>query len=111
MNEHNGVKAAGDGPVLRAAALEVGYNARLVISGLDLGVGRGEITALVGPNGSGKSTLLKTIARLLKPHGGAVYLNGAAITRLPTAQVARELAILPQGPVAPAGLTVGELVE
>ncbi len=72
---------------------------------------RGQVTALVGPNGSGKSTLLKTMARLLRPSGGVVLLDGAAIARLPTAQVARALAVLPQGPVAPAGLTVRELVE
>src|SRR5438270_5508312 len=30
---------------------------------------------------------------------------------MPTAEVAREIAILPQGPVAPAGITVAELVE
>jgi iron complex transport system ATP-binding protein len=98
-------------PVLRAGQLQVGYRERVVIAGLDLAIYRGGITALVGPNGSGKSTLLKTLARLLVPSAGAVYLNGAAIRGLPTAAVAREVAILPQGPVAPAGLTVGELVE
>jgi iron complex transport system ATP-binding protein len=98
-------------PVLRAGQLQVGYRERVVIAGLDLAIYRGGITALVGPNGSGKSTLLNTLARLLVPSAGAVYLNGAAIRGLPTAAVAREVAILPQGPVAPAGLTVGELVE
>jgi iron complex transport system ATP-binding protein len=78
---------------------------------LSLLVKHKEITALVGPNGSGKSTLLKTLARLLKPSAGAVYLDGKIITKMPTAEVAREIAILPQGPVAPAGLTVSELVE
>jgi iron complex transport system ATP-binding protein len=98
-------------PVLRAGQLQVGYRERVVIAGLDLAIYRGGITALVGPNGSGKSTLLKTLARLLVPSAGAVYLNGAAIRGLPTAAVAREVAILPQGPVAPPGLTEGELVE
>ena len=90
---------------------QVGYGERIVVEGLSLEHMKGGITALVGPNGSGKSTLLKTLARLLKPSAGAVYLNGKAISRMPTAEVAREIAILPQGPVAPAGLTVGELVE
>ncbi|MGI8588507.1 MAG: ABC transporter ATP-binding protein [Chloroflexia bacterium] len=96
---------------LRAEALDVRYGERQVIADLALTITHGGITALVGPNGSGKSTLLKTLARLLKPSAGAVYLDGAAISRLPSAVVAREIAILPQGPVAPAGLTVGELVE
>jgi iron complex transport system ATP-binding protein len=100
-----------DGKALQGDDLQVRYGERIVIEGLSLTITHGEITALVGPNGSGKSTLLKALARLLKPSSGTVYLDGAAISRLPTAQVARQLAILPQSPVAPAGLTVSELVE
>lgn len=101
----------GNHPALSAADLRVGYGDHAVIDGLALEIATGTITALVGPNGSGKSTLLKTLARLLKPSGGAVYLDGKAISSMPTAAIARDLAILPQGPSAPAGLTVRELVE
>jgi iron complex transport system ATP-binding protein len=55
--------------------------------------------------------LLKTLARLIAPRVGTVYLDGRAIARLSTREVARHLAILPQGPSAPEELTVGELVE
>jgi iron complex transport system ATP-binding protein len=103
--------AAPENHILRAETLRVGYGERVVLAGLEIAIGGGGITALVGPNGSGKSTLLKTLARLLQPSAGAVYLDGLAIRRLPSPEVARRLAILPQGPVAPAGLTVGELVE
>jgi iron complex transport system ATP-binding protein len=96
---------------LAADAVTAGYQQRAILHGLDLTVRRGEIVALVGPNGSGKSTLLKTLARLLRPAGGAVYLDGRSIARLSTAEVARRLAVLPQGPVTPPGLTVFELVE
>ncbi|MFL5733147.1 MAG: ABC transporter ATP-binding protein, partial [Chloroflexia bacterium] len=92
-------------------SLQVGYGERVVLDGLSLRVTQGEITALVGPNGSGKSTLLKTLGRLLKPKVGSVLLDGESIARMPTAEVARKVAVLPQGPVAPAGLTVAELVE
>ena len=102
-------KASDD--ALRGEDLKVGYGERIVIEGLSLSVARGEITALVGPNGSGKSTLLKAMGRLLKISAGAVYLDGASIARLPTAAVARQVAVLPQGPVAPSGITVAELVE
>jgi iron complex transport system ATP-binding protein len=110
-DQHAGPSRNGHGPVLSAEALRIGYGEHIVVPDLSLQIERGGITALVGPNGSGKSTLLKTLARLLKPSGGAVYLDGKSITRMPTTQVAREIAILPQGPTAPAGLTVGELVE
>ncbi len=96
---------------LRAAEVRVGYGERAVLDGLELDIAPGTVTAVVGPNGSGKSTLLKTLARLLRPDAGAVFLDGAEIASLPTAAVARRLAVLPQGPTAPGGLTVGELVE
>lgn len=96
---------------LSAQELQVGYLERTVIDRLSLDIKQGEITALVGPNGSGKSTLLKTLARLLKPSQGRVLLDGKAIHKLSTTEVAQQLAILPQGPSAPHGLTVSELVE
>lgn len=100
-----------NGHTLAAQTLSVGYHERQVINELSLCIEEGKITALVGPNGSGKSTLLKALARLLKPSGGAVLLDGKAITSLSSTQVAQQLAILPQGPSAPHGLTVAELVE
>jgi ABC-type cobalamin/Fe3+-siderophores transport system ATPase subunit len=47
----------------------------------------GKVTAIVGSNGSGKSTLLRTMARLLKPTAGTVYLNGHDIAKLSTKEV------------------------
>jgi ABC-type cobalamin/Fe3+-siderophores transport system ATPase subunit len=47
----------------------------------------GKVTAIVGSNGSGKSTFLRTMARLLKPTAGTVYLNGHDITKLSTKEV------------------------
>ena len=47
----------------------------------------------------------------MKPRGGSVLLEGKAIAKLPTKEVARELAILPQSPSAPEGLTVHQLVK
>ncbi|HEX5503760.1 MAG TPA: ABC transporter ATP-binding protein [Thermomicrobiales bacterium] len=99
------------GSALEGAALSAGYGSRLVLEQLSLGIERGGVTALVGPNGSGKSTVLKALARLLHPRHGAVYLDGRDISRLPTREVARRLAMLPQAPSAPEELTVAELVE
>lgn len=57
-----------------------------------------------------KLTLLRGLARLLKPNSGTVYLDGTSIFNLSTKEVAQQLGILPQGPVAPEGLTVRDLV-
>lgn len=91
--------------------LSLGYGETVIIDRLDVAIPKGEITVLIGSNGCGKSTLLRSLARLMKPRGGSVLLEGKAIAKLPTKEVARELAILPQSPSAPEGLTVHQLVK
>jgi len=97
---------------LEARELDAGYpaTAGLVLHRLNLAVAPGEVIALVGPNGSGKSTLLRALGRVLRPRGGAVLLDGRAMTEWPTREVARRLALLPQGPTLANDTTVEELV-
>ncbi|MFE6778616.1 ABC transporter ATP-binding protein [Streptomyces sp. NPDC057702] len=95
---------------LEALEISAGYGTTPVVRGLSLAIEPGRITALVGPNACGKSTLLKSIARLLPLAAGSVLLAGRDIHALPTREVARRLGILPQSPVAPEGITVGDLV-
>lgn len=90
--------------------LSLSYENSHIIHNLSLTIPHGQITTLVGPNGCGKSTLLRGISRLLKPRAGHVILSGQDIWKLPTKELAKQLGILPQGPVAPEGLTVHELV-
>ncbi|WP_168704384.1 ABC transporter ATP-binding protein [Gordonia paraffinivorans] len=95
---------------LRGVGLTVGYDQRVVIDDLDIEIPDGEVTTIIGSNGCGKSTLLRCLARLLPPRAGTVYLDGEDITQIRPRQVARTLAILPQNPIAPEGLTVADLV-
>ena len=85
---------------LAVEGLCVGYGAIPILQDVNLRVEPGQITALVGPNGCGKSTLLKTFARILKPQAGQVTLNGKPITDYSSREVAKQLALLPQGPGA-----------
>jgi iron complex transport system ATP-binding protein len=96
---------------LRTQDLSLAYDQAVVVESLSLEVPEGKFNALIGANGSGKSTVLKAMARVMKPRGGAAYLDGKAIHTQPTRQVAQQLAILPQSPQAPDGLTVRELVS
>jgi iron complex transport system ATP-binding protein len=82
-----------------------------VVSDLTLEVPAGRMTAVVGPNGSGKSTLLRGMRRLLTPQSGRVLLDGRDIHQLPARELARQLGVLPQGPVTPEGITAAELVS
>ena len=96
---------------LHAEKLSLGYPHAAIIEGLSLRIPSGQVTAIVGPNGCGKSTLLAGLSRLHKPSAGAVLLNGKAIGSVPSKQVARQLALLPQDATAPDGLTVSELIR
>ena len=95
---------------LRATDLQLAYDGAPVVDGLSLEIPEGQVTVICGPNACGKSTLLRALARLLKPRRGAVHLDGEAIARMPTRQVAVRLGLLPQAPSAPEGLTVEDLV-
>jgi iron complex transport system ATP-binding protein len=99
-------------PILSADHITLAYKRGVeVVHDLAFDVPQGEIVTLVGPNGSGKSTILRTLARLMKPEHGAVYLDGKALHRQSTRKVAQTLAILPQNPAAPEDLTVRDLVS
>ena len=97
--------------VLETNSLTLSYGDSTIIDQLDLKIPTGEITVFIGANGCGKSTLLRSLARLLKPQSGHVLLEGDVVASLSTKEVAKRLAILPQGPIAPEGLTVLQLVK
>ncbi|MEG1528291.1 MAG: ABC transporter ATP-binding protein [Clostridia bacterium] len=90
--------------------LKIGYQDTIIVPKLDITLEKGKITSIIGPNGCGKSTVLKAISRLLKPKSGTVLINDTDMKTMPTKEIAKLLAILPQTPVAPSGLTCEELV-
>ncbi|HEX8048222.1 ABC transporter ATP-binding protein [Rhizobium sp.] len=103
-----------DGAVATPLSVEgvsAGYGKQLILDGISLSIPEATMTMLVGPNGSGKSTLLSVMARLLKPMGGTINLDGKVLHAMPTREVARRLGLLPQSPLLPEGLTVYDLVS
>ncbi|MCD2182943.1 ABC transporter ATP-binding protein [Rhizobium sp. GN54] len=96
---------------LKTEALTLGYGERIVIRDLSLVFSEGRMTTILGPNGCGKSTLLRALARLVRPQKGSVTLGGEDIFATDTRALARRLAILPQAPRAPEGITVADLVR
>ncbi len=64
---------------LEARALGCVRGGRAVFQALDFALDAGGALLLHGPNGTGKSSLLRILAGLLRPAGGHVLWNGAAI--------------------------------
>lgn len=98
-------------PALEAVDLSVGYDQKVIIPSMKVAIPKNKITTIIGPNGCGKSTLLKSLARVIPHQSGTIFINGKNMADLPTIEIARQMALLPQGPQAPAGLKVSDLVS
>ncbi len=85
------------------------YNGTPVLSGVDLVVEPGEWVVVVGPNGAGKTTLLRALAGVI-PAGGEITLGDTALADLRRREIAARVAVVPQTPVVPEGVTVFDYV-
>jgi ABC-type branched-subunit amino acid transport system ATPase component len=74
--------------VIRVEQLEISYGPRVVVDGVDLRVGAGEIVGLIGANGAGKSTLMNGIGGFVRSRGG-IEILGRNVGRLSAAKRAR----------------------
>jgi len=83
--------------------VSVAYGSVPVVAGISLAAARGEWIAVIGPNGAGKSSLLRAIAGVVDHSGSIVVTDG----RRPGPG---DVAMVPQAPVLPPGMTVGEYV-
>lgn len=96
---------------IRADQIQVAYDDRTIIDNLSLEIPQGKITTIIGANGCGKSTLLKALIRIQPLKKGQIYLDGQAIASLPTKEVAKKLALLPQQTQASKGISVYDLIS
>ncbi len=69
-------------PAIRLVGVEKTLDGRKVLDGVDLGIPRRRITAVIGLSGAGKSVLLKHMIGLMKPDRGRVLVEGVDIARL-----------------------------
>jgi branched-chain amino acid transport system ATP-binding protein len=83
-----------------------------VLRSLNLAVPEGKIVIVIGPNGSGKSTLLKSIAGIVKPLVGHVWLDQNEITGIaPDEIMKRGISYIPQDRAIFPQMTVSENLE
>jgi ABC-type sugar transport system ATPase subunit len=63
-------------PLVQLRGVTKGFGAVQALTGVDLDIVTGQVTALVGDNGAGKSTLVKTISGLWEPDKGEILWQG-----------------------------------
>jgi branched-chain amino acid transport system ATP-binding protein len=86
--------------MLEVRDLHSGYGEGVVVRGVSLDVGAGEIVALLGRNGMGKTTFIRSIMGLIPPQirSGTISWRGENLVGLrPHDVAARKIAIVPQG--------------
>lgn len=104
------------GPAYALRGVTFGYDTRFrdnsesVLKAVTCSIDSGKILGILGPNGSGKSTLLKVLARVLRPRSGTVELFGDPLSRLSQAEVARQVALVPQETLQIFPFTIAEMV-
>ena len=68
---------------IRVQGLEKSYKDLHVLRGVDFGVARGSIFALLGSNGAGKTTVVKILSTLLKADAGTASIEGFDVAAQP----------------------------
>lgn len=96
---------------LVVSAATLGYEKKVISENLSLSIPKDSLTVIIGPNACGKSTLLKSLARVLTPFDGQILLDGKALDRFRSKDLARRLGLLPQTATAPEGIRVADLVS
>jgi branched-chain amino acid transport system ATP-binding protein len=83
--------------ILELHAIDTYYGLAHILHGLSLGVGEGEVVALLGRNGAGKTTTLRSITGLTPPRRGDILFRGASIVARPVHQISRlGIALVPE---------------
>jgi phospholipid/cholesterol/gamma-HCH transport system ATP-binding protein len=99
--------------LIRFKGLRKAFGPKVIFSGLNLEIRRGETITVMGASGSGKSVLLKTLIGLLPADAGSIVFDGREVTRMDGDQLndlRRRIAYLFQGAALFDSLTVGENV-
>jgi len=94
---------------LAIAGLHKAFGSHPVLTGVDLEVPAGSLTAILGPSGSGKTTLLRLLAGLTEPSSGEAWVLGCPVGRLK--QASHLVGMVHQSSPMAEYLTVREYLE
>ena len=80
------------------------------VTDVSFAIEAGEIFGVIGPNSAGKTTLLRLLTRVVSADRGEIRLAGRVIAPLAHAELARQIAVVPQEAPRPFPFTVEQLV-
>jgi iron complex transport system ATP-binding protein len=80
------------------------------LSDVSFAIEPGEVFGVIGPNSAGKTTLLRLLTRVAAPRRGEIRLDGRSIRELSHAELARQVAVVPQEAPRPFPFSVEQLV-
>ena len=75
--------------LLSIDGLRAGYGEAVVLPGMTLALGEGQVLALLGRNGTGKTTLINSIVGVVRRFAGSIRLGGQDLTAMRPDQRAR----------------------
>lgn len=100
-------------PLIHFRNIKKAFGSKVIYSGLEFTIRRGETVTILGPSGSGKSVMLKMLIGLLEADSGELFFDGRDVTKMSELElygIRRRVAYLFQGAALFDSLTVGENV-
>lgn len=86
------------------------FGSLVAVDSVSTTIAPGGVTSIIGPNGGGKTTLLSLISRLAPMDSGSIEIDGLDVTKTPSRELAKKMAILRQENHLTMRLTVRDLV-
>lgn len=96
--------------MLEIKDLVCGYTSGFTLEDINFTLKEKEFLGIVGPNGSGKTTLIRAITKLLPIRRGQIIIDKADLIFMNFKDIARKIAVVPQGFNTQFDITVEEFV-
>lgn len=87
------------------------FKTQNVLKNINLEIPKGQLVAIIGESGCGKTTLLKMINRLIKPSGGAIYIEDKNIQNINEVELRRKIGYVIQQTGLFPHMTIRENIE
>jgi ABC-2 type transport system ATP-binding protein len=98
-----------DAPLVDIRGLKKDYGGKIVLDGIDLSVGHGQIVGYLGANGAGKSTTIKILLGLVRDYRGEVRVAGFD-PRTEALEIKKCVGYVPENAILYEQLTIAEFL-